>query len=139
MSTNPNKYKVRINMFRALPEEIMWMIWRQYYTSVVMTQLVAKTRVSHSIEFDDGPDYTPIQCPSTIRFRWRVSKGKLSMQMSRRELQLERANARKAQDIRRLAQTRRDFEDWFHLTGSSQRMSKRKKVHFSAPDALGHL
>ena len=118
-------------MFKALPVDVWRMIWKQYYTSVVLRELVAKTTCMTFSGFaSNGVCFAPINCPSSIRWRWTVAKTKRARDLRLREFHHEREAARAAQKLRNHEIAKRDFADWFALTGSTQRLSKRKKVIF---------
>jgi hypothetical protein len=116
-------------MFKALPVGVWRMIWKQYHTSVVLKELLAKTMSATIAGYvSNGVSYVPLNCPSSIRFRWQCAKAKRAREMSTQERFHEMKLSGEAQRARNREIAKRDFDDWFALTGSDVRMSKRKKV-----------
>jgi hypothetical protein len=132
MSSNkPKTYKVRVNMMQALPRPILRQVWEYVYSGVVLKELLAKTVAqTRSSPLPKGLSYLPTNCPSQIRFRFGLETLRRNREVRMREWVVERENARKAKKLREDAIRKRDFDDWFALTGSDVRMSKRKKVTF---------
>lgn len=121
----PPTYKVHVNMMRALPKELLALIWRYYFSGAVLKELYVKTARTDLIN-----------TPSSIRYRIKVGRTAVFYGMGKREAILERENSKEAHKAREQAIRKRDFEDWFALTGSTTRLSKRPK-HFSDEDGLG--
>lgn len=112
-------------MMKALPKEVVLQIWRAYFSGVVLKQLYAKTARTGLIN-----------TPSSIRWRSRVERTAVAFAMKAHERKVERENVTRARKEQERAKRKRDFDDWFSLTGQKRRMSKRPK-HFLNEDALG--
>lgn len=121
----PPTYKVHVNMMKALPKEVLAIIWRYYYSGAVLKELYVKTARTGLIN-----------TPSSIRWRIKVGRTAVFYGMGQNEVRTEQAKAKEARRAREQAIRKRDFEDWFALTGSTTRLSKRPK-HFSDEDGLG--